>query len=74
MLLLFILKTLDVGSFLKNFDSFCQPNPERTLAAALDEARVTYEDQFVSFMFGPGTSPESTGMAVVWPQKAEYFR
>ena len=63
---------LDIGSFLDILDSDCWPTPNTPFADALTAARDTYEAQFVVFAAGPGT-PESSGMAVQWPHKAEYL-
>ena len=64
---------LDIGSFLDILDSYCWPTPNTPFADALATARDTYEAQFVIFAAGPGT-PESSGMAVQWPHKAEYLK
>ena len=62
---------LDMGSFLAEFQSLCELDPNSLLAQLVRTATLTYEQMFVAFEIGPGTPP-ATGMAIFWPTKATY--
>jgi hypothetical protein len=61
---------MDIGSFLDQFTSICDPDIT-SLASIVNMAKTTYDEQFVLRDNGNGTAA-STGMHVTWPEKGVY--
>ena len=60
---------LDIGSFLENFQSLC--NPTGTLGTDLQTALNAYNDMFEEVGIGEGTAAGS-GMHITWPAQSEF--
>ena len=60
---------LDIGSFLSNLDTLCQPGG--AIGTALASAIEAYNAMIVENHIGPGTAA-GTGMHVTWPTQNEY--
>lgn len=63
--------SVDIGSFLKTFQTHCSPTPGSALAIAIQEAMAAYNKMFIIQRTGQGT-PTGTGMAILWPLRAKY--
>jgi hypothetical protein len=60
---------LDIGSFLSNLDTLCQPGG--AIGEALASTIEAYNTMIVNNHVGPGTAG-GTGMHVTWPSQNEY--
>jgi len=62
---------VDVGSFLSELSSLCNPPFSSTLGQSLQNAQDTYRTMFVAQGIGPGT-PRATGMHIMFPMRNVY--
>ena len=64
--------SVDMYDFMETFKSQCPAGSETALGAALEDAMTAYTQMFIATGYGEGTSSRLTGMAVLWPTKADY--
>lgn len=63
--------SVDIGSFLKTFQTHCRPAVGSVLETAILEAMTAHSDMFITRRTGQGTAT-GTGMAILWPLRAKY--
>lgn len=65
--------SVDMMSFMVDFQKLCRPESGSELSSALQEAMTAYDFMFVERGTGPGTPTALTGMHIFWPSKRRYF-